>query len=306
MRKRVFEYNGVFFKNQNDSANRSSVIGVEMEFFFAPTTSKFKDHVQQLRSINVLKESKPSLVQVRKLMREIHLNKMAWFIHHAEEDGVLDELVFHPLSKDLVYDIEDELSQILTELLIMGYGVHDLQMRIGIHHNIEISDMNNTSFYKFCKSFVLLKDLIYKVSDRRHLSTDKADIDFHIGDRWGLFSPTDKKIKYDSFIDILMEGFKKKLETTLLGIRIYPDGRPLIEIMWYNSTLATKTFYEQIDFTYALKEFALSEYEPSKKNFIKFVVEHKLDYQYLYDFILNEVEEFSLTRLLRNDITVIQ
>ncbi|MDV7402524.1 hypothetical protein RZS08_64480, partial [Arthrospira platensis SPKY1] len=100
---------------------------------------------------------------------------------------------------------------------------------IGIHHNIEISDMNNTSFYKFCKSFVVLKDLIYKISDRRHLSTDKADIDFHVGDRWGLFSPTDKKIKYDSFIEILMEGFKKKVETTLLGIRINPDGRPLIE-----------------------------------------------------------------------------
>lgn len=299
MRKRVFEYDGIYFKNKNDSANRATVIGLEMEFMFVPSSFKVRDLSRELYPIT--KNNKPSLIQLRKSMRELKLDQIEWFIHSAVEDGQLDELVFHPVSRDLLYDMEEELSMMLLEIELMGYVERSPEREVGTHINLEIYDMNVTSFYKFCKTFITIKDLIFKVSQRRHISTSRSDMEYHIGNRWGLFSVTDKERKYESFMKILLDGFKNKVETNLLGIRIYPDGRPLLELMWNNSTFNVSELYTQVDLALALKEFSMNSFDVSKLKFVEFVCDHKFDYKYLYEFILSNEEQFSLTRLLSNE-----
>lgn len=300
--KKVFNKNGIYMASETDY--REDVIGFELEYLFAPTTHQFRELCVNIRALNRELEDKPSLIQVRSWSRFYFLDRIKWFVANAEEDGILDELIFYPTSKELIYRLKDEIGELFVKLCMMGYAEKSALERIGIHHNIEI-DFSCHDFYRFCKSATVLRDLLYKVSNRIHLSSDRSDMDFFIGNRWGHFTKEDKATKYEAFINILVEGFKKKRETNLLGIRIYPDGRPLIELMWYGSTLDVDVFYTQVDFTYSLKTFSKSGESITKKKYMEYIVDHKYDFPYLYKMMETQCEEFSITALLNGKIGLI-
>lgn len=299
---KVFNLNGVYAASPNDPLE--DTIGIELEYLFAPTTYQFREMCSKIRSVNQKLETKPSLMQIRAWSRFYFLDRIKWFVSDAVEDGILDELVLFPLTKELIYKSKEDFSSLFTELVIMGYVENSPLERIGIHHNIELYDLTRHQFYRFCKLATVLKGLLAKVSNRMHLSTDRSDIDFYIGDRWGHFKQDEKATKYEAFIQILVDGFAKKRETTLLGIRVYPDGRPLIELMWYGSTLSWDMFMTQLEFTRSLKHYAKGAEGLSQRKYVEYMVDHKHNFPYLFKFMEDQCEEFSITQLANEKIGI--
>lgn len=297
---KVFEKNGVYRASPKDD---SPIIGIEMEFMYTPSVNKRREHADFLRPIT--KNHKPSLIQLRKGMRDYFLYQIEWFVN-AEEDGFLDELVFVPMSIDLLKALKEDISDMLLRIMLAQYTVESPTDKIGMHNTIDIGDMTSFQFYKMCTLFPLLKDIIYKIARREYLSTEKSDLDFSIGDAWNNLTEREKIRKYTAFVDILVSGFQKKIETTLLNTRVYPDGRPLFEIMWYNSTFDVDQVLLSAEFSLSLKQFSMANEEVSRLNYINFIVEYRHNFPYLHAFILNECEEFSLTRILNNEVRIIQ
>lgn len=300
---KVFNVKGIYAASLRDSLE--DTFGIELEFLFAPSTYQFREMCSKVRSVNQKLETKPSLMQIRAWSRFYFLDKIKWFVSDAVEDGILDELVLSPMTTELLYKMKSEFESLFVNMSIMGYVESSPLNRVGIHHNIELYDLTGHQFYRFMKLSTVLKGLLAKVSNRAHLATDKSDMDFFIGDRWGHYASQDKVTKYEAFIQILVEGFKKKKETTLLGVRVYPDGRPLIEVMWYGSTFNVDTFYTQIEFTRSLKHYAKGVETLSQRKYIEYLVNHKHNFPYLYKFVEDQCEEFSITQFANAEIGII-
>lgn len=235
-------------------------VGLEIEYRLLPNKGQIETVSKILRDKNLLtKRAKPTISRLEALLRESILGDIFTFDNkiEIELDGKNTEFIFRPRSFISFFNQRDAIAQGFEVLKSLGFTASSKETPIGIHHNIDLEDKR--VFLRTIDLIFYSRKLLYEVSNREGITDSRSNIrKLIIGDPQGIVKEELLEKVYLQLRDILEEGYEKQLETSCMGLRLFPNGRNTLELMYFNSTLDIKVFTKQLVYTMSLIWFARS------------------------------------------------
>lgn len=287
-----YKLNNKLFLDKEDSLiNFHNVIGVEYELLFAPSSYLQRDLAMRLRTFDKTFEIN-DFTSLKERIRSYLGFKLSPLVEdEAELDGVNHEWKFHPISHALLRKSVEEVGDMMSFLTSIGYVDHGPFEEIGIHHNVDLemlgADRTEQAFTlrRYLTFLFSIKEKLEALSLRKHVSTYLADIDYLLGDRYYSY-PQDIGVRFIHEREIMTQYLIRDEWCHILGIILFPNERPLMEIRYFGSTFRVSEFMAIYEFTMGAILYCKQQENPSWNGFYDFIKERK--YEFLREFILDK------------------
>lgn len=286
----LHQSNNRWYLTPEDSiVHKHEVIGMELELLFAPSSYLQRDLSRRLQAVD--KQIINEFVELREKVRQYLGFKLSPLVEdEAELDGINHEWKFYPISHEAIIKAADEIGDMFSFLTSIGYVDYGPFETIGIHHNIDLEMLGQErttqvfTLRRYLDFIYLIKDKMEILSLRKHTSTYLSDIDFMLGDRYTTSPPEYIANRFKQEREIMSRYLLNGDWCKMMGIILFPNDRPIMEIRYFGSTFRVSEFIAIYEFTMGAILYCKKTESPSWNGFFDFIKERK--YNYLKEFIL--------------------
>lgn len=273
---KLFRHENRLFINKEDSLkNRHAVIGIEVEYCFAPSTFLQREIGHQIKAVQ--KEPIKTFDELKEKVR-------SWLCYGVSEllekeckiDGENHEWIFLPISHAAMLQSEEEIHEILSFITSLGYVETGPFLAIGIHHNIDLellgADRTDQALTlnRILDFLFMIRHKLEHLSLRKYASTYLTDIDYMLGDKFYRSSEEYLSNRFRVEKDMLVQSLINEQWANMLGLILFPNDKSLIEFRFYGSTFRVSEFVGLYEFTMAMILYCKKDIPLSWGDFIAF------------------------------------